>query len=218
MSDAARSAIFASIRRHLRQGPNSTASQAELAAGLSARRRGPALSRHAAADPVEQFIAMASAAAAQIVRAPDRAAIPALVAAILEAAGLPPRIKAAPALADLLWAQAPALTVDFGRGAAEDRAAVTQALAGAAETGTLIAASSADSPCTLHFLPDLHIVVLAVADIAPAYEDAFDRLRDAGAWPRTVNLITGPSRTGDLEQVIMLGAHGPRQLHILLVG
>ena len=36
-------------------------------------------------------------------------------------------------------------------------------------------------------------------------------------WPRTVNLITGPSRTGDIEQRIQLGAHGPRRLHIILV-
>jgi L-lactate dehydrogenase complex protein LldG len=35
--------------------------------------------------------------------------------------------------------------------------------------------------------------------------------------PRTVNLITGPSRTGDIEQRIQLGAHGPRRLHIVLV-
>ena len=59
-----------------------------------------------------------------------------------------------------------------------------------------------------------------------AYEDGWDRLRAAAAaapgmpaqgLPRAVNLITGPSRTGDIEQRIVLGAHGPRRLHIVIV-
>ena len=57
------------------------------------------------------------------------------------------------------------------------------------------------------------------ADLGP-YEDAWDRLRAAegeGRLPRTVNFITGPSRTGDIEQTIQMGAHGPRRLHVILV-
>jgi L-lactate dehydrogenase complex protein LldG len=56
-------------------------------------------------------------------------------------------------------------------------------------------------------------------------EDAWAKLRQAhpGAtlsgesMPRTVNFITGPSRTGDIEQKILMGAHGPRRLHIVIV-
>jgi len=80
--------------------------------------------------------------------------------------------------------------------------------------------SGAERPTTLNFLPETHIVVLQARDIAGCYEDAWDRLRasQAGeALPRTVNLITGPSRTADIEQTIQLGAHGPRRLCIVLV-
>jgi L-lactate dehydrogenase complex protein LldG len=76
-------------------------------------------------------------------------------------------------------------------------------------------------PTTLNFLPEVHIVVLRAADVVGPYENAWARVRtarDNGAMPRTVNFVTGPSRTADIEQTIQLGAHGPRRLHIILVG
>ena len=60
--------------------------------------------------------------------------------------------------------------------------------------------------------------LLLVGQIVGSYEDGWDAVRRRGPdMPRTVNLITGPSRTGDIEQTIQLGAHGPRRLHILLI-
>ena len=97
---------------------------------------------------------------------------------------------------------------------------VTPAFAGIAETGTLMLTSGKDRPATLNFLPETHIVVLKASQVVGAYEDAWDLLRQAegeGVMPRSVNLITGPSRTGDIEQKIQLGAHGPRRLHIVVV-
>ena len=58
-------------------------------------------------------------------------------------------------------------------------------------------------------------------DIVGSYEEAWDRLRSlygSGALPRSVNLIGGPSRTADIEQTIVRGAHGPRRLHVLILG
>ena len=87
-----------------------------------------------------------------------------------------------------------------------------------AETGTLMLPSGSETPSTLNFLPDTHVVVLKSRDVVGPYEEAWDRLRAGGkTLPRTVNFVTGPSRTGDIEQTIYLGAHGPRHLHILLI-
>ncbi len=77
--------------------------------------------------------------------------------------------------------------------------------------------SGPDHPSTLNFLPDTHIVVLASGRIVGTYEDGFALMRARGAMPRTLNFVTGPSRTADIEQTIQLGAHGPRRLHILVV-
>jgi L-lactate dehydrogenase complex protein LldG len=86
-----------------------------------------------------------------------------------------------------------------------------------AETGTLVLTSGPESPTTLNFLPDTHIAVVNRSQITGRYEDVWDKIRDNGALPRTVNMISGPSRTGDIEQTIQLGAHGPRRLHILIL-
>src|SRR3546814_19426494 len=94
------------------------------------------------------------------------------------------------------------------------------AFAGIAETGTVMMASGPDAPITLNFLPENHVVVLRASQVTGTYEEAWQRLREArwrGVMPRAVNLITGPSRTGDIEQTLLLGTHGPRRLHVLLV-
>ncbi len=59
--------------------------------------------------------------------------------------------------------------------------------------------------------------MVRAGQVVGAYEDGWDRLRAAGRMPRAVNFVTGPSRSGDIEQTLHLGAHGPRQLHIVLV-
>ena len=97
---------------------------------------------------------------------------------------------------------------------------LSMAFGGVAETGTLVLISGADNPATLNFMPENHIVVIRAADIAASYEDIWDRLRALsadGRLPRTVNYVSGPSRTGDIEQTILLGAHGPRRLHVIIV-
>ena len=100
----------------------------------------------------------------------------------------------------------------------EDRVSVTGAYAGIAETGTLVFVSDRATPTTLNFLPETHIAVLARDRLVAHLEDVWTRIRaERNALPRTVNFITGPSRTGDIELQLELGAHGPRRLHVLLV-
>src|SRR3954462_3201984 len=94
-------------------------------------------------------------------------------------------------------------SVSQGRSEGADLNAVSHAFGGVAETGTLVMISGPESPSTLNFLPDNHIVVLSAKDIAGDYETVFARVRDTygkGEMPRTVNFITGPSRSADIEQ------------------
>ena len=112
--------------------------------------------------------------------------------------------------------------IDISTGPSDGRqlVSVSHAMAGVAETGTLVLVSGKDNPTTLNFLPDNHIVVLDAADLAGDLETVFARLREKfgeGVLPRVVNMITGPSRSADIEQTLILGAHGPRRLHVIVV-
>jgi L-lactate dehydrogenase complex protein LldG len=222
-----RERILGSLRRGLRRGQdaaNDTAACAAVAARLDARRRGPipARSQLDPAGQVDLFVSLAREQAATVERIASANAIPAAVADYLKAANLPPRVRIAPdaALTGLPWDEQPLLEIASGRAAADDPVSLTGAFAGIAETGTLMLLSGPAHPTTLNFLPDVHLVVVRAADVVGPYEDAWDRLRARqgdGGMPRTVNFITGPSRTADIEQTIQLGAHGPRRLHIILI-
>ena len=110
------------------------------------------------------------------------------------------------------------LTVATATHGREALVGVSRALAGIAETGSLALASGADNPATLAFLPDYHVVILGASTIVPWLEDLWARMRsETGFPPRSFNLITGPSRTADVEQTLQLGAHGPRSLHVVIV-
>ena len=221
MSDA-RDAILSSVRRALRRGPLSEAAAAELAARVAAHRRNLVPARAAALDPaacIDLFVAMAEEVQTTVARVRSDAAVPAEVVRYLAAENLPAELVMAPdpALDAIPWANRPLLRVRLGRAEASDAVSLTPCLAAVAETGTLMLVSGERTPTTLNFLPDSHIVVLRANQIVASYEDGWDRVRALGAMPRTINLITGPSRTGDIEQRIQLGAHGPRRLHVILV-
>jgi L-lactate dehydrogenase complex protein LldG len=85
----------------------------------------------------------------------------------------------------------------------------------------LFLVSGSDNPTSLNLLPEAHTVLIAASDIVGSYEEAWDRLRSVfgeGRLPRSVNLISGPSRTADIEQTIVRGAHGPKRLQVLILG
>ena len=106
-------------------------------------------------------------------------------------------------------ASRPLLRLREGRAEATDLVSVQHGFAGIAETGTLMLPSAAERPTTLNLLPDTAVVVLRTSRVVGTYEDAWDLLRAAGAMPRNVMLVTGPSRSADIEQTLELGAHGP---------
>lgn len=123
----------------------------------------------------------------------------------------------APALAGLEWQQA-GLSFEVRGGRDSDLVGITGCFCAVAETGTLMLCSSHDSPAALSLLPETHIAVVPASRIVAAMEDAWQLARDElGKLPRAVNFVSGPSRTGDIEQTIVLGAHGPYRVHLIIV-
>jgi L-lactate dehydrogenase complex protein LldG len=167
------------------------------------------------------FVRMAEAAAASVDRADSRAEVPGLVKSYLSRHNLPAEARLAPdpRVTALDWASQPLLATTVGGTDGSHPISVTGAFAGVAETGTIALTSGAPSPTLLNFLPETHIVVVDAKDLAGTYEELWARLRQqyGEAMPRTLNLVTGPSRSGDIEQTILMGAHGPKRLHIILV-
>jgi len=185
---------------------------------LAARPRGPRPAR-AGDDPAARFAAEAAAAGCTLSAPVPPEAVPAAIAEWLAAENLPARLAASPdpALDRYPWSSRPMLTLERRRADPADRVALTPCFAGVAETGTLAMLSGPGRPVTLNFLPEAHIALLRTRDLVGAYEDLWARLRGTGETPRTVNLITGPSRSADIGQELRMGAHGPRRLHIVLV-
>jgi L-lactate dehydrogenase complex protein LldG len=148
--------------------------------------------------------------------------VPAAISAYLRAHNLPMAIRCGTdaRLTSLPWERERTLDVAIGASDGSDLVAVSHAFGAAAESGTLMLLSGPENPTTLNFLPDTHIVVVNAEEIAGDYETLWQRLRGifrAGEMPRTVNLITGPSRSADIGQTLILGAHGPRRLHVIVV-
>jgi L-lactate dehydrogenase complex protein LldG len=216
--------MLAAVRKALDRREPADVAAAAVAARLARPEPSviPARGRVSAAAAIDQFIAEAERVSATTERIAGMDEVPARVRTYLQAANLPSAVKVAPdpELAAIPWDREP-LQVTAGKAGDHDPVSVTGSFAGIAETGTLMLLSGPESPTTLNFLPDVHIALLPVKCIVGSYEDAWARLRavrGAGVMPRAVNWITGPSRTADIEQTLLLGAHGPRRLHIILVG
>lgn len=149
--------------------------------------------------------------------------IPDIVKDYLASRNFPTRIKVSPSeeVSGLPWDKTPTLEIVEGAGAEEDEVGISPAFSGIAETGTLMMASGAKTPSTVNFLPENHIVVLDVNQMVGSIEESWDLLRSktkGDVFPRTVNFISGPSKTADIEQRMVMGAHGPKTLHVILVG
>lgn len=219
----ARAQILGGIRRSLRRGALSGDARKAAETRLAEPPRGPSVARAQLpqSEKVALFCQWAETLNATVARV-GAAEVPGEVSAYLARNNLPASVAMAPSplLEGYDWSSQKMLAIRHGRGQGTDQVSVTGAFAGIAETGTLVMASGPDHPVSLNLLPDTHVVVLRESDIVGGYEDVWGRLRaryGKNLMPRTVNTITGPSRTGDIEQTIELGAHGPRRMHIVVV-
>jgi len=218
-----REAILGKVRRALGSHDDAARLQA-VEKRLARPPKGivPARGQAADAERVRIFRAEAEAVHATVkkVRAPE--AVPGAVASYLRSKNLPADIRmgADSRLKAMPWQRQKALTVRNGASDGDDLTGVSHAYAGIAETGTVILHSGADNPTTVNFLPEHHIVVIDAKDIVGDLETALGKIRrkfGRGEMPRTINMITGPSRSADIEQRLLLGAHGPRSLHLIVV-
>jgi len=194
-----------------------SAIRAQRRAGVP--RPAPYASAQLADDAVTAFAAHATRAAAEVRRLAHLRDVPAAVAEILRDRNRPAivHLPANSALRSLLaWDLAPQLALEANAPGPDDTAIALAPFA-IAETGTLVHAARSDAPASWHFRPGLEIAVVRADDIMNSFEDVLAKIRAAPAWPSTLNLVTGPSRTGDIEQTIELGAHGPKELVVLAV-
>jgi len=213
----ARERILAKIRRQLGKGgaTPSPAEEENVRAYLRAHPRGPL--RDLQGDPVARFRARAEAGASTTERVASLDEVPAAVARYLDSQRLPKSGCVWPKLAGLAWSAA-GLALE-PRGARDaDAVGVTGVFCAIAETGTLMLCSGAETPASVSLLPETHVAVVGAARIVQAMEDGWDLARhELGQLPRAVNFVSGPSRTADIEQTIVLGAHGPYRVHIVIV-
>ncbi len=169
-------------------------------------------------DPLLRFRRLAEASGSTLDEAASAAAAPVRVAAYLKEAGLTHAAVVWPALAALPWAAA-GIAAEARAPQTTDAIGITGAFCGIAETGTLLLLSAGDSPGATSLVPETHIALLPRERIVRDFEAAFARVRtEHGSLPRALAFISGPSRTADIEQTIVIGAHGPRRVHIILVG
>lgn len=225
---SARDEILGKIARAAGRSPD-----AEKAARAAARQRVSAPVRHlvpgrvagkSAGELRALLVSHLEGQSAEVVSVPSMADVPLGLARQFVASAARPlqlRIGSDPVLSGMPWGTVPNMTVASGPARPHDPIGVSHAAAGIAETGSLVLLSGAANPVTLAFLPETHVVVLEVGCIVGSYEDAVALVRESTAGtglPRTINLISGPSRTADIGGILVMGAHGPRRLVVVLVG
>jgi L-lactate dehydrogenase complex protein LldG len=215
---AARENIIARIRAA--QGRGGTATPQEREAVTSYIRAHPQGPRPRSEwEPVARFRERALSLASTLDEVTSLAGVPQAVANYLHRNHLPLSALCWPALLELEW-QGAGLAVAARAAQGSDLVGITGCYCAIAETGTVLLLSGPETEPGTSLLPETHIAVVNANRIVPGMEDAWALLRaeHSGAMPRAVNFISGPSRTADIEQTLVLGAHGPYRVHIVLVG
>ncbi|MBN9094819.1 LutC/YkgG family protein [Pandoraea pnomenusa] len=212
----ARNRIFARIRNAQHRPDVARANeQADAEDYLARHPQGPRPAM--TGDLVATFIAKAEALSTTIARVPAMQDVPAAAATYLQANGLATRAVAWPTLRDLDWAGA-GCQLEFRKPHGDDMVGVTGCFCAIAETGALMMMSGPETFASATLLPETHIAIVPASRIVAGHEDGFALMRsERGQLSRATNFIAGPSRTADIEQTLVLGAHGPYRVHVIIV-
>lgn len=221
---AARTQFFAKLKVALKDGPPAAARRGNVELRLQSPPSHPLPERvNKSRDQLrQQFRSYLEGQSATIIEVAGAAEVPSAIAAWLRENNLPHAVRNGDDawLAALPWTTEPTLQRDAGPAQADDVVSLSHAIAAVSETGTLVLASGTDNPVTLNFVPENHIIVVEEGDLVGPYEAVWTRLRTRfgkGHMPRTVNFISGPSRTADIGGTLVTGAHGPRRLCVIFV-
>ena len=112
-------------------------------------------------------------------------------------------------------AEAAGFRVHRDEAPAIEGAGVSTALYGLADTGSVVLAASPEEPRANSLLPAVHVSLLAEDRILPGLPELFEAV--GGDLPSALAIVTGPSRSGDIEQKFLIGVHGPGEVHVVLV-
>jgi L-lactate dehydrogenase complex protein LldG len=88
-----------------------------------------------------------------------------------------------------------------------------------AQTGSVMLTTRSGGGRALSVLPPHHVVIARMEQLVPDLPAAYELLHHTygpNNWPSMITLITGPSRTGDIERILVLGAHGPKKLTVII--
>ena len=198
-----------------RSGAPSQQEQAAVVAHIKAHPQGPRPKSDW--EPVARFSECAATLATTVDRTSRMADVPLAVARYLQQHKLPRSAVCWPEFFELEW-QAAGVNVEARAAQGADLVGITGAYCAIAETGTLMMLSGPRTPAATSLLPETHIAIVRTGRIVRGMEEAWNLLRsEQGTMPRAVSFISGPSRTADIEQTLVLGAHGPYRVHIILV-
>jgi L-lactate dehydrogenase complex protein LldG len=215
-TSAARQAIFSRIRKAQNRPQQVTADERQAVQEyLQQHSQGPLPTL--GADLVAHFKGQALRMSDTVDQVATLEEVPAAVARYLDGIGVAKNAIAWNTLSEFDWQQA-GMQVEFRAPRNEDLVGITGCFCAVAETGTLMLLSGPDTFASASLLPETHIALVAASRIVAGMEDAFALAREErGELPRATNFISGPSRTGDIEQTIVLGAHGPYRVHVIVV-
>jgi L-lactate dehydrogenase complex protein LldG len=215
-TSTARQAIFTRIRDAQKRPAQVTQSERDaVSAYLEQHTEGPR--PHIGHDLVQRFKEQALRMSDTIDEVAMLSDVPAAVAKYLDSINVAKQAIGWTTLSKLDWVES-GIQMEFRSPKNDDLVGITDSFCAVAETGTLMLLSGPDSNVSASLLPETHIAIVFAPRIVAAMEDAFALARaECGELPRTVNFISGPSRTGDIEQTIVLGAHGPYRVHVIIV-
>lgn len=215
-TSAARQAIFSRIRKAQNRPAEPTPAElAQVSDYLGHHGAGP--QPDLGSDLVGRFRAQALRTSQTLDEVAGLDDVPAAAARYIDSIGVPKSAIAWQSLTALPW-QSSGIRVDFRPPVDKDLVGITGCFCAVAETGTLMLLSGADTFASAALLPETHIAIVPVSRVVGSIEDAFALAKkERGELPRATNFISGPSRTGDIEQTIVLGAHGPYRVHVILV-